>query len=34
VQRLTAMISEVPARSGPEEPDRDVPRPPPMNKPK
>jgi arylsulfatase len=30
VQRLTAMTSEVPARSGPEEPDRDVPRP--MNK--
>jgi len=26
VQRLTAMISEVPSRSGPEEPDRDVPR--------
>jgi arylsulfatase A-like enzyme len=29
VQRLTALTSEVPARSGPEEPDRDVPRPPP-----
>jgi arylsulfatase len=27
VQRLTAMIAEVPARSGPEEPERDVPRP-------